>query len=474
MDLKARPRCRLSWAGGHGTGARGSRGDYAQRSIATDTIRACSHRLQGDRGLRKDSGTRMALGHFAVIDTETTGLFPANHDRIAEIAVITMDRSGTVLDHWETLVNPKRDLGKQSIHGIRAKDILDAPHFDDIAEELHWRLSGTIVVAHNLGFDAKFLDAEFRRAGLALPPFYLPRGLCTMRMARQYLPGAGGSLEDCCDSFSIELQHAHNAGDDAEAAAMLLSRYMELDPDLGDWDFLLAEAAATRWRASPPSMLLAPAHRDHAKSEETPFVDRMLFPLAGISGPAEHQKYLTLLDRALLDRHLSAHEQSALVAMANELGIGQATARRLHERYLAAALEVAWANGLLTDEARNDLTILAELISIPAEHLETVSRPRPGTGPQVPGVRATYTTSFLEPGDLIVLTGDMSRPREAITAELEAAGFRPHGAVTRKVKLLVAADPDSLSGKARKARSYGIPVVGESYLWDRLLHKAGG
>ncbi|WP_198410963.1 hypothetical protein [Cryobacterium sp. TMT1-3] len=31
-----------------------------------------------------------------------------------------------------------------------------------------------------------------------------------------------------------------------------------------------------------------------------------------------------------------------------------------------------------------------------------------------------------------------------------------------KVTLLVAADPDSLSGKARKARDYGIPIVGET------------
>jgi DNA polymerase-3 subunit epsilon len=40
--------------------------------------------------------------------------------------------------------------------------------------------------------------------------------------------------------------------------------------------------------------------------------------------------------------------------------------------------------------------------------------------------------------------------------------------VTKKVKLVVAADPDSLSGKARKARDYGIPVVGEDAL-GRLL-----
>lgn len=414
----------------------------------------------------------MALGHFAVIDTETTGLFPGNHDRIAEIAVITMDRSGTVLDRWETLINPERDLGKQSIHGIRAKDILDAPRFGDIAEELEWRLSGTIVVAHNLGFDARFLGAEFHRAGLALPDFYLPRGLCTMQMAHEYLPGAGRSLQDCCDSFSIEIRHAHSAGDDAEAAAVLLSRYMELDPDLGDWDFLLTEAAATTWRPSPPSTLLAPAHRASAGTMETHFVDRIVVRLPEISGPAGHQDYLALLDRALLDRYLSAHEQSALVALADELGISQATVRELHAQYFASVSEVAWSDGILSDEELHDLTTIAELLSIPAEQLDAVSRDVKERSPQVPGAGA-ITTAFLEPGDLIVLTGDMSRPRGAIEAELEAAGFRPHGAVTKKVKLLVAADPDSLSGKARKARSYGIPVVGEEYLWNRLLQAPG-
>lgn len=32
---------------------------------------------------------------------------------------------------------------------------------------------------------------------------------------------------------------------------------------------------------------------------------------------------------------------------------------------------------------------------------------------------------------------------------------------------VVAADPDSLSGKARKARDYGIPIVGEAWLAER-------
>jgi DNA polymerase III subunit epsilon len=33
------------------------------------------------------------------------------------------------------------------------------------------------------------------------------------------------------------------------------------------------------------------------------------------------------------------------------------------------------------------------------------------------------------------------------------------GGVTKSTKVVVAADPESLSGKAGKARSYGIPVV---------------
>lgn len=411
----------------------------------------------------------MTQGYFAVIDTETTGLFPGGHDRIAEIAVITLDRSGTVLDRWETLVNPERDLGKQSIHRIRAKDILAAPRFADIAQELDWRLSGTIIVGHNLSFDARFLETEFQRAGLALPDFYLPRGLCTMQMAHEYLPGAGRSLQDCCDSFSIELHHAHSAGDDAEATAVLLSRYMELDPDLGDWDYLLDQAAATSWHSTAPAALLEPAHRSTEETTEAHFVERIVVSLPEITGPAEHQEYVAVLDRALLDRYLSAHEQSALVSLANELGLGRTMVSELHEQYFSSVVDTAWTDGVLTAEEFRDLEAIAELLGISAAQLEAASQPREASSTVAPSV----TPAFLQPGDLIVLTGDMSRPRSTIETELKAAGYLSHPAVTKKVKLLVAADPDSLSGKARKARTYGIPVVGEDYLWNQVLPPVG-
>jgi DNA polymerase-3 subunit epsilon len=56
----------------------------------------------------------------------------------------------------------------------------------------------------------------------------------------------------------------------------------------------------------------------------------------------------------------------------------------------------------------------------------------------------------------------MDEPRDVWERRAGSAGLVPHTAVTKKVRLVVAADPDSMSGKARKAESYGIPVVNEA------------
>lgn len=55
----------------------------------------------------------------------------------------------------------------------------------------------------------------------------------------------------------------------------------------------------------------------------------------------------------------------------------------------------------------------------------------------------------------------MRTSREAWTQRLTQAGFVVHPAVTKKVDLVMAEDEDSLSGKARKARKYGIPILSE-------------
>ena len=175
---------------------------------------------------------------FAVIDFETTGLIPGRHDRVIEVAVVHVDPSGAITGQWETLINPARDLGRQHIHHIAAADIIDAPTFAQIAPKLVELLDGRVVVAHNATFDARFLLAEFDRIGY----WGTVETLCTMQLAREFIPGAGRSLKDCCDAYGIELENAHRASADALAAAQLLGAYLLEKPMWDGWGEKLSSA----------------------------------------------------------------------------------------------------------------------------------------------------------------------------------------------------------------------------------------
>lgn len=115
-----------------------------------------------------------------VIDLEITGLSPARHHRVVELAVVQVSPTGEIEDEWSTLVNPGRDIANSHVHGITATDVVSALRFADVVPQLVADLPGRMLVAHNAPFDLRFLEAEMGRAGLTLAPLPL-RGLCTMR-----------------------------------------------------------------------------------------------------------------------------------------------------------------------------------------------------------------------------------------------------------------------------------------------------
>ena len=398
----------------------------------------------------------MAGPGFAVIDFETTGLFPGGHDRIIEIAVVHVDSGGMITGQWDTLVNPGRDLGPQHIHRIRSADVLDAPTFRDVAPRLIELLSGRVIVAHNASFDTRFLLAELERIGYALGSDLTD--LCTMRLAREFLPGAGRSLKDCCDAYGIELENAHRASVDAFATAQLLEAYIVNSPMWSGWSEHLSLGAAD-WPMLADTQV--PWHpRGAHPVVPSNFLERISVKLPEFSGPAEHLDYLALLDRALLDRHISAHEANELVALAESVGISRTTCEALHAEYFAQLTDVAWSDGILTTDEMTDLIAVGSALSVSQETIAQAMQKREATHVTERDVPAF----LLAAGDLLVLTGDMVRTRDDWHAELTSRGFVPWTAVTKKVRLLAAADPDSLSGKARKARDYGIPIVGEDGL----------
>lgn len=388
---------------------------------------------------------------FAVVDLETTGLFTGRGDRVLEIAVVHVSDDGEITGEWQTLVNPSRDLGPQHIHGIAAADILGAPSFAEIAPALVELLDGRVLVAHNANFDVGFLTAEFERLGY----WFSVTPMCTMQLAREFIPGAGRSLADCCDAYGIVLENAHRASVDARATAELLSAYLLSVPMWDGW----REPGLVAELSSLPSTTALWVERRSADQRITSFLERITVKLPDFTGPSEQLDYLALLDRCLLDRHISVHEANELVSLAEQRGIGRATCEALHLEYFGQLATAAWSDGVLTDDERNDLQMVCTALSLSAEVFAAAMVFR-----EVDLVEVPAATFVLGVGDLIVLTGDMVRPRDDWHGELVARGFVPWAGVTKKVRLVVAADPDSLSGKAKKARDYGIPIVGEAGL----------
>jgi len=176
---------------------------------------------------RENDGTDPRALEFAVLDTETTGLDP-QADRICEIALVRMRGDGTVLDTYDTLVDPARPIRNTEFHGIVDADVRDAPEFALIAAELLDRMSGAILVAHNLSFDARMLEAELRRAGLTPPGLV---GLCTLTACRAQLDLPSYRLPDLVRALTgAPPPRAHWALGDARACALLLGGLLAAGP----------------------------------------------------------------------------------------------------------------------------------------------------------------------------------------------------------------------------------------------------
>lgn len=398
------------------------------------------------------------MAGYAVIDFETTGLFPQKHDRVLEIGMVLLDEQGVLEREWSSLVNPERDVGPTYIHGIRARDVLSAPTFRDIAGHVLDSVRERTIVAHNAVFDLRFLDYELTRAGWPEPrPL---SAVCTMNWSRGLLRSSSRKLVDCCDAAGIALANAHEALNDARAVALLLRYYLAATHPEIRWVNELDAAMRRQWPEhdlGDPSGLCvrgtAAPHRPAA------WLDRIVARMP--RRPQLVEAYLDVLEMALLDRYLSAHEEESLVDLACELGFSRGELDDIHRSYIIDMAGVALADGVVTNDERTDLEKVAELLGFDSRDVGqalAVAEPAPPTRNGVSLAR----------GDCICLTGTMSRAREVYVDLAESRGLTV-GGLTRRTKLLVAADPDSLSGKAKKARDYGVPIVNEQALLSYLM-----
>ncbi len=167
------------------------------------------------------------MSRSILFDTETTGLDPAQGDRVIEVAALELVNDLPTGRHFHRLIDPERDVPEDAtrIHGITRAHLRGKPRFADVVDELMGFFGEDPLVAHNAAFDFAFLNAEL--AALARPRLDPARMICTLVLAKSRYPGLPNSLDALCRRFGIDLsaRTTHNALLDCK---LLAEVYVEL------------------------------------------------------------------------------------------------------------------------------------------------------------------------------------------------------------------------------------------------------
>ncbi|MEW6645651.1 MAG: DNA polymerase III subunit epsilon [Pseudomonadota bacterium] len=159
-----------------------------------------------------------------VLDTETTGLEPADGHRIIEIGCVELINRRLTGNTYHQYLQPDReiDAGAIEVHGITNEMLADKPRFADVARDFLDFVSGAELIIHNAPFDVGFINHELKLLGADWGRIdALCTVLDTLAMARQLHPGQKNNLDALCKRYGIDNTHRelHGALLDAEILA---------------------------------------------------------------------------------------------------------------------------------------------------------------------------------------------------------------------------------------------------------------
>ncbi len=417
---------------------------------------------------------------YAVVDVETTGLFPGGGDRIVEIAIIRLDKNGQIVDTYSTLINPTRDIGATHVHGISAIDVKNAPLFQEIAGDLIKLMNGAALVAHNVSFDRRFLYAEFAKMNVGLPDIPC---FCTMQLSRLADQGVPGrKLDVLCEYFGINLENAHTAYADAKATAKLFTLCVN---QLGGWENLDSKLHCIKPMSSDcyswPEIEPSGIHYSRKKAFEeinskSTYIGRLVarLPVAASDEPITEQ-YFDLLDRVLEDRIVDENEIYQIELLANEMEMSRDQAIVAHKQYMEKLILVALDDGIISKSEQADLDSVRKLLNITKSQFDELFKNTINQYEEDPHSKGNQRSNEGLIGKTVCFTGTLNctingkiATRKTIQNAARASGMIVQKGITKKLDILVAADPNSMSGKARKAREYGVRIIAEPVFWNMV------
>jgi DNA polymerase-3 subunit epsilon len=384
------------------------------------------------------------MERFAIIDTETTGF--GKTDRLVEIAVVLVEGK-EIIQEWETLINPERDISNSNIHGITSELVSLAPTFAEINSELSRLISGTIMVAHNISFDQRMLEQEFSRVKKDND---LGVGFCTLQATKL-------KLESACKQYGITNVSAHRALTDARATALIFIKIMEQSGSVKE---LIPISLKHDPEAKSPQLLSRAAiSDDHKPGHQN--LRRIIHGLGPSLEAGPDLSYLDALSSVMSDFEITNDEMKYLDDWAQTLGISSSEQNDLHSTFFDQLVLAAERDNYVSETEKMLLEKAAKTLGLSYQ----VATPTDQKN-EVLALKTGMTVCFT--GTAIGKNGE-ELSRETLESYATKKSLIPVSSVTKKTcDLLVAADKSSMSGKTKKARDYGIPVISVEEFLDLL------
>ncbi len=159
-----------------------------------------------------------------ILDTETTGLEPAEGHRVIEIGCYELVQRRPSGRSFHEYLNPGRPVDPEAVevHGLSDAFLADKPRFADVARAFVEFVAGAELIIHNAPFDVGFLDHELARLGEAWGRL---EDHCevtdSLMLARRRHPGQRNSLDALCRRYGVDNsgRTLHGALLDAEILA---------------------------------------------------------------------------------------------------------------------------------------------------------------------------------------------------------------------------------------------------------------
>ena len=140
------------------------------------------------------------------LDTETTGLYPEQGDRLIEIGCVELVNRKLTGNNKHFYVNPGRDSHEEAlrVHGITTEFLSDKPAFEAVADEFLAYVGGAEIIIHNAPFDLGFLNKELERVGRPAFKTFVGKVLDSLAMAKEMFPGKRNGLDALCDRLGVD------------------------------------------------------------------------------------------------------------------------------------------------------------------------------------------------------------------------------------------------------------------------------